>query len=213
MYYVEGESFQVKCHQIVRGGSLLPKNNLGSLMDKGETDIDLTPRTNEKTGVPRWIPSLIVLVIALAIVGLIWFLSTNSQSFLEADKAFAQREELGDKRFQLLGSPTSSAASDQTFIIGENEYTFFTIVFDGVYVDVVSRGTPPDLFDQGVPVVLEGNWENGPLPIAEYVFPEGANDNWWFAADRILVKHDNDYRKDRIDDAEDRGQPEQSRDS
>ena len=82
-----------------------------------------------------------------------------------------------------------------------------------MYVDVVSQGTPPDLFDQGVPVVLEGRWESGPLPSKDYVFLGGANDGWCFAADRILVKHDNDYRKDRIDDAENRGQPDKSPDS
>ncbi len=177
-------------------------------MDKGEAGIDLTPRKNIRPSFPRWIPGLVLLAVALTIVGLVWFLATNSQSFLEADQAVAEREELGQKRFQLLGSPISNAGPDQTFIIGENEYTLFTIAFDGVFVDVVSRGTPPDLFDQGVPVVLEGRWENGPIPVTEYVFPNGANDGWWFSADRILVKHDNDYRKDRIDDAENRGQPE-----
>jgi cytochrome c-type biogenesis protein CcmE len=177
-------------------------------MDNGETGIDLTPRTNQQSATPRWIPALAVLVIALAVVGLVWFLATNSQSFLEADKAVIEREELGDKRFQLLGSPTTSAGSEQTFVIGEDEYTLFSIVFDGVHVDVVSRGTPPDLFDQGIPVVLEGNWEEGPIPVNGYFFPNGANDGWWFATDRILVKHDNDYREDRLDDAENRGQLE-----
>ena len=47
----------------------------------------------------------------------------------------------------------------------------------------------------------------------DYIFLGGANDGWWFAADRILVKHDNDYRKDRIDDAENRGQSDKSSDS
>ena len=177
-------------------------------MDKDEIGINLTPRTNKQPSMPRWVPGLVLLAVALTIMGLIWFLATNSQSFLEADQAVAEREELGEKRFQLLGSPTSTAGSDQTFIVENNEYTFFTIVFDGVYVDVVSQGTPPDLFDQGVPVVLEGNWENSPLPIEGYIFSDGVNDGWWFSADRILVKHDNDYRKDRIDDAENRGQTE-----
>ena len=123
-------------------------------MDKDEIGIDLTPRTNKQPSMPRWIPALILVVVALTIVGIVWFLATNSQSFLEADQAVAEREELGEKRFQLLGSPISSAGPEQTFIIGENEYTLFTITFDGVFVDVVSRGTPPDLFDQGVPVEI-----------------------------------------------------------
>ena len=39
-----------------------------------------------------------------------------------------------------------------------------------------------------------------------FVFPNGANDGWWFSTNRILVKHDNDYREERLDDAEERGQ-------
>ncbi len=206
--FAELGSFPKAYRPNAEGGSPRQKNSLGSPMDKGEIGIDLTPRTNKQPSMPRWIPALILVVVALTIVGLIWFLATNSQSFLEADQAVEQREKLGEKRFQLLGSPTSSAGSESTFVVDGNEYTFFTIAFDGTYIDVISRGTPPDLFDKGVPVVLEGNWENSPLPIAGYIFADGANDGWWFAADRILVKHDNDYRKDRIDDAENRGQPD-----
>ena len=73
-------------------------------------------------------------------------------------------------------------------------------------VDVVSTGTPPDLFDEGIPVVLEGKWNEEPLPKPGFVFPNGANDGWWFSTNRILVKHDNDYREERLDDAEERGQ-------
>ena len=109
-------------------------------MNEGEGAIDLSPRKTTRSSVPRWIPGLVLLAVAGTIIGLIWFLATNSQSFLEADQAVAEREELGDKRFQLLGSPISSAGPEQTLIIGEAEYTFFTIAFDDVYVDVVSRG-------------------------------------------------------------------------
>ena len=147
-----------------------------------------------------------LLAIAIAVIVLVWFLITNSQSFLPADEAVQERSELGDRRFQILGSPISSATSDQTVIIDGNEYTFFTISFDGVLVDVVSTGTPPDLFDEGIPVVLEGKWNEEPLPKPGFVFPNGANDGWWFSTNRILVKHDNDYREERLDDAEERGQ-------
>jgi cytochrome c-type biogenesis protein CcmE len=41
---------------------------------------------------------------------------------------------------------------------------------------VVHRGDPPSLFDDGVPVVVEGKWEDGT-----------------FHSDRILIRHDNSY--------------------
>jgi cytochrome c-type biogenesis protein CcmE len=175
-------------------------------MDEENVKMDLTPRAPKARVTPKWLPLLVLLAIAIAVVVLIWFLVTNTQSFLPADEAVEERSELGERRFQILGSPIGSTTSDQTVIIGENEYTFFTIVFDGVLVDVVSTGTPPDLFDEGIPVVLEGKWNEGSLPAPDYIFKNGANDGWWFSTNRILVKHDNDYREERIDDAEERGQ-------
>ena len=94
-------------------------------MNEGESSIDLTPRETAKSSLPRWIPGLVLLAVALTIIGLVWFLATNSQSFLEADQAVAEREQLGDKRFQLLGSPISSAGPEQTLIIGEVIFSFF----------------------------------------------------------------------------------------
>ena len=175
--------------------------------------MDLSPRVPKGRQTPKWLPVLAILAIATAVVVLIWFLITNSQSFLPADEAVEERSELGDRRFQILGSPISSATSHQTVIIDGNEYTFFTISFDGVLVDVVSTGTPPDLFDEGIPVVLEGKWNQGPLPQPEFIFSNGANDGWWFSTNRILVKHDNDYREERLDDAEERGQIPKAPDS
>ncbi|HJM27769.1 MAG: cytochrome c maturation protein CcmE [Acidimicrobiales bacterium] len=168
--------------------------------------MDLSPRRQESKKSPQWLPALTVIVIAGAVIILVWFLVTNSQSFLPADEAVESRLEMGERRFQLLGSPVTNVDDDQTFIIDGNEYTFFSVSFDGILVDVVSQGTPPDLFDEGIPVVLEGKWVQGPLPNPLYVFENGANDGWWFATNRILVKHDNDYREDRIGDAEERGQ-------
>jgi len=175
-------------------------------MDEQNIQMDLSPRVPKARLAPKWLPLSALLAIAIAVIVLVWFLITNSQSFLPADEAVQERSELGDRRFQILGSPISSATSDQTVIIDGNEYTFFTISFDGVLVDVVSTGTPPDLFDEGIPVVLEGKWNEEPLPKPGFVFPNGANDGWWFSTNRILVKHDNDYREERLDDAEERGQ-------
>ncbi len=169
--------------------------------------LDLTPRqapaTRRRSGLLPWV---VLAVMAGAIAVLVWVLMTNSQAFLEADIAVAEREEQGDRRFQLLGSPIADADNDDTLIVSGEEVTPFTVAFDGVLVDVVSQGTPPDLFEAGVPVVLEGQWVQGAAPVDR--FAGGANDGWYFAADRVLVKHDNDYREDRLDEADNRGRVE-----
>ncbi len=169
--------------------------------------VDLTPRSPGSRSRSRWVPLALLVAVAGVVVGLIWFLVTNSQSFLEADVAVTERQEQGERRFQLLGSPIQYADDIEPVVVDGEELTAFTIAFDGVKVDVLSEGIPPDLFDCGIPVVLEGHWIRGEPP-AEVAWPRGANDGWYFTTDRILVKHDNDYRQDRIGEAEDRGRVE-----
>ena len=49
--------------------------------------------------------------------------------------------------------------------------------FNGVTVAVQNQGSPPELFKEGIPVVLEGQWQGDV-----------------FASDRILVKHTSEYK-------------------
>ena len=79
----------------------------------------------------------------------------------------------------------------------------FTVTLDGVLADVVHTGALSDQFQPEVPVVIDGHWVESPDHLGL------AGDGWYFASDRMLIKHDNDYRvenQDRIDDAEQRGQ-------
>lgn len=168
-----------------------------------EPQVDLSPRQiAARRNRSKW-PMVIILVILVAtVVGLLWFLVTNTSSFKEADDAVADRDEQGDERFSLLGSPLETV--EPTSLDGF-EATAFTVAFDGVKVDVINIGTPAAQFQEGVPVVLEGHWVQGASPHGQFV--DGANDGWYFKSDRMLVKHDNDYREDRIVDAEERGKP------
>ncbi len=171
--------------------------------------MDLTPRAGgQLRRRSKWLPLTLVAGIALAVVGLVWFLVTNSQAFLEAPEAVAGREEQGERRFQLLGSPIQYKDDIDPVVVDGEEFTAFTIAFDGTLVDVLSQGIPPSTFDCGIPVVLEGHWVQGDAP-SEVSWPLGANDGWYFTTDRILVKHDNDYREDHIVDARERGMVEQ----
>jgi cytochrome c-type biogenesis protein CcmE len=54
--------------------------------------------------------------------------------------------------------------------------TRFSIVANGVRVQVVNSRQPPQLFKPGIPVVLEGHWQ-GPV----------------YVSDQIMVKHTASY--------------------
>ena len=105
--------------------------------------------------------------------------------FYNADEAVQRRDELGSQRFRVQGTPLDEPVA---VFSGDTPALAFAIGFEGVVMDVVHTGDPPDLFQPGVPVVLEGAWRNTSSPVTS------AGDGWHFASDRMLVKHDNDYR-------------------
>ncbi len=117
-----------------------------------------------------------VAIAALAVAAVIAFLAVRSLGastvyFKTADEAVADKASLGNRRFRIEGTVlagTVKASGDRTgFAIAEN----------GTQVAVVHQGDPPELFQPGIPVVLEGRW---------------AGDH--FASDRIMVKHSAQYR-------------------
>ena len=160
--------------------------------------MELTPRTTATAdGAPAptsrshrrspWAYGVLaVVLVALSVV--VWQgLTTASLYFYNADEAVTQRADLGDKRFRLQGT-----------VLGETiEKTGsgvdFTVAFNGVRVDVRHHGDPPELFQPGIPVVLEGRWSS-----TQDVFE----------SDTIKVKHSPDYEaenEDRIAKAESGG--------
>jgi len=153
--------------------------------------VELSPRTapdaSEVSTARRrrspWVYGLLAVV--LVGVGVVAYQGLTSASlyFYNADEAVEQRDELDDKRIRVQGT----VAEQQETSAG----VAFTISFNGVEMDVVHDGDPPDLFQVGTPVVLEGHW---------------ALDDDTFLSDEILVKHDEQYEADngdRIADAED----------
>jgi cytochrome c-type biogenesis protein CcmE len=144
--------------------------------------VELTPRrVDDAPGEPgpgrtarprrRWLPMLVIGVVLVAIGVFVYRgLSDAALYFRNADEAVAQREELGDRRFRLQGTVVDDA-------VRRGDTVEFQVTYNGVVVDVEHAGDPPDLFRPGVPVVLEGHWSGS-----------------FFASDRILVKHDEEYQ-------------------
>lgn len=104
--------------------------------------------------------------------------------YYNADEAVEQREDLGERRFRLQGRVVAGTAQ----AAGTN--VEFSVEFNGVRVPVVHTDDPPELFQDDIPVILEGNW---------------AEDGSHFDSDLMIVKHTNQYEadySDRIRDAE-----------
>ncbi len=162
-------------------------------------DLDLTPlkRDDIKRG-SKLAPS-IILIALFGGIGLLLFqgLSGASLFIREADTAVADREELADRRFQLLGSPI--AITDDEYDLDGSTVVRFSIACDGIAVDIAHVGNVAESFQLGVPVVLEGSWQDAATINEPWV--QGANDGFYFESDRMLVKHDNEYREDRIEEA------------
>lgn len=156
--------------------------------------MDLTPATSAPTPTPRSRRrspiAYAVLVVVLLALGFVVAkgLSSASLYFYNADEAVAQKADLGQKRFRLQGTVLGDTIREQ------GDQVDFTVAFNGARVDVHHDGSPPEMFKPGIPVVLEGRWDDT---------------GRWFDSDRILVKHSEEYEaknQDRIKEADQGGQ-------
>jgi cytochrome c-type biogenesis protein CcmE len=117
----------------------------------------------------------LVAAVVLAALGFLVFkgLGNATVYFKTADEAVAQRQGLGTRRFRLEGTVVPSSVHQTG-----NDVSF-SVENRAVTVAVQHQGDPPELFRPGIPVVLEGHWQQGAAV---------------FLSDRILVKHTSDYR-------------------
>lgn len=105
--------------------------------------------------------------------------------FRNADEAVAARDELGTKRFRLQGTVVGGSVAQ----VGDA--VEFDVEFHCEMVHVRHEGDPPELFRDGIPVVLEGSFAEPPSDVYE--------------SDTIFVRHTNEYRveeRDRLELAE-----------
>lgn len=107
------------------------------------------------------------LVIAITILGL----KENLTYYLYPTEATEQRADFPDgERFRLAGLVVEGSLEEN------DDRISFDVTDGGATVPVVLTATPPPLFGEGVPVLLEGAWAEGV-----------------FASDSALVRHDENY--------------------
>ncbi len=107
-------------------------------------------------------------------------LGDASVYFLTAGEAVEQREELGVRRFRIQGVVLAGSVAPDA------EGVSFRIAEGATEVQVRHQGDPPELFQPGIPVVLEGHWAGQR-----------------FASDRILVRHSEEYEAENPERVED----------
>ncbi len=105
-------------------------------------------------------------------------LSNAALYFRTADEAVAQRDSLGDRRFRVEGTVVPGSVRQDGVAVR------FVIESNDVEVAVNHQGDPPDLFQENIPVVLEGHWsQTGDV----------------FESNDILVRHTEEYESDNPD--------------
>lgn len=142
-----------------------------------------------RSGRRRFVPAAIAVVMAGVVVALVWNLVGGSLFFYNADEAVERRDELGDERFTLQGLPIGCSIVEG--FQEDNTVVAFSVTHGGIPVDIVHFGDPAELFEPDIAVVLDGNWVQGDPGVDG--FDGLADDGFFFASDRMRVKHDNDY--------------------
>jgi cytochrome c-type biogenesis protein CcmE len=162
----------------------------------GAGALDLTPRepppaagrgaTGGRRG-RKW-PWIVVLVGIIVGIGFVASHAINDATlfYLNADEAIARRPELGDKRFRLQGTVVPHTRVKTAGGVS------FDVTFNGATVKVNHVGDPPELFQDCIPVVLEGAWSSTSADAT-------------FDSTFMIVKHTENYEAanpDRIKQAE-----------
>lgn len=151
--------------------------------------LDLTPRTapparggndqkRKRLLVGGFLALIVIVLGAVAWQGL----SNAALYFRTADEAVEQREALGDRRFRIEGTVVPGSVRQEGVAVR------FVIESNDVQVAVAHEGDPPDLFQEDIPVVLEGHW---------------SQTHDVFESNGILVKHTEEYESDNPDRTDD----------
>jgi len=122
---------------------------------------------------------LSVVLVAVAFL-LFKFLSSATMYFCDADQVGVKSECSGDKRFRLRGAVVEGTVKNTA------DGVDFDVALNNKTIHVRHTGSPPQLFREGIQVVVEGKLVAGPT--------DGGG-RATFASDNLLVKHGEEYRK------------------
>lgn len=149
------------------------------------TDLDLTPRPQpappRRRRRVRNFSLVAVVVVALSFV-LFQALTSARVYFYNVDEAVDRRTELEDRTFRMQGTVVNNPTRD-----AQGAYRFEVSHGDARATIHHVGAEPTDLFEVGIPVVVEGRW-----------------DGEEFRSQQILVKHSEEYiaeNPDRVDEA------------
>lgn len=149
-------------------------------------DLDLTPRTGPVAPAPRVraarkgqkLKAGVVLAVVLAAGAVVLFqgLGNATTYFCNADEVGVKDSCMADKRFRLQGSVVEGS------VVQQERAVDFSVAYGGATIPVAHTGAPPELFQEGIAVVLEGRMVGDT-----------------FASDRIMVKHSETYKAEHPD--------------
>ncbi len=136
--------------------------------------LDLTPKVRTSPrGSRAKLRNWVLIGSVVLVLGFVLFkaLSSASVYFYNVDEAIEQKAELADRTFRMQGVVVSEPSTDATGVLS------FEVSFNDVNAEIRHIGEEPtDLFELGMPVVVEGRW-NGRV----------------FESTQILIKHSETY--------------------
>jgi cytochrome c-type biogenesis protein CcmE len=148
----------------------------GESADAGSMS-DLTPRPVAPRRKRRWSAPMMLSIVVVA-GGVVAFkgLKNATQYFCNADEVGVATGCTGDRAFRLQGVvQTGSLKRD-------GAVSEFVVEYNKAQIPARHEGDPPELFNEGIPVVLEGSMVNGR-----------------FESNLIMVKHSETYRAENPD--------------
>lgn len=123
-----------------------------------------------------WVAVTLCAVAVVAIVVLAVQLSGNVVYYRTVSEALAQRPD--DSRFRLAGAVVPGSIRET------RDGVRFDVTDGRRTVAISHRGDPPQLFEDGAPVLCEGRWAQGSAAR--------------FDSDRIMIKHGEEYSPPKV---------------